>query len=99
MTPNRILLDVCVSPKRGQSKMNERLQVMTPNRMLLDVCVSPKRGQSKMNERLQVMTPNRILLDVCVSSDLEGFFQNGPMAPSKKFQWAILNFNGPLQMK
>ena len=29
------------------------------------------------------------------SSDLEGFFQNGPMAPSKKIQWAILNFNGP----
>ena len=26
------------------------------------------------------------------TSDLEGFFQNGPMAPSKKFQWAMLSY-------
>ena len=26
------------------------------------------------------------------SSDLEGFFQNGPMAPSKKIQWAMLSY-------
>jgi hypothetical protein len=25
-------------------------------------------------------------------SDLEGFFQNEPMAPSKNFQWAILSY-------